>query len=85
MLRHSKMKSMKTLIRSGLLAFTIPLMITACSSNQAERNSGSTTTADSSLSDTSIMDTSMKTGTGTDTLNPGIEDTGRPNTDATHR
>jgi ABC-type glycerol-3-phosphate transport system substrate-binding protein len=81
---------MKTLIRSGLLVLAIPLVLTACGSNQADTNNESSgTTVDSSLSDTSVMDTSINTATSTDTLqNPlkeGVDGTGRPNTDATHK
>ena len=77
---------MKTLIRSGLLVLTIPFVMTACNSNKADTdNESSATTVDSSLADTSMMDTSIHTDTLQNPLNEGVDGTGRPNTDATHK
>ena len=79
---------MKTLIRLGLLVLTIPFILTACGSNQADKNNDSSaTTVDSSLADSSMMDTSMNAGMDTlqNPLKGGVDGTGRPNTDATHK
>ena len=83
-----KQKYMKTLIRSGLLVLTIPVILTACGSNQADTNNDSSaTTVDSSLADTSMTDTALNAGTDTlqNPLKGGVDGNGRPNTDATHK
>jgi hypothetical protein len=74
---------MKNTFKYTLLAGAILLSVAAC--NPRDRADDADTSADTALTDTSLMDTPMSTGSGSDTLrdsvNEGVDGTGKPNTD----
>jgi len=73
---------MKNTFRYILLTGAILLSVAACNPG---RDNGVDATTDTTLTDTTLMDTPMSTGAGSDTLrdsiNEGVDGTGKPNTD----
>ena len=73
---------MRNALKYAMLTGVIFLSLAACNpGNRADESD----TPDTGLVDSSLMDTPMSTGSGSDTLrdsvNKGVDGTGKPNTD----